>query len=199
MVKLNKIYTRTGDKGDTGLVGGSRRPKYDLRVEAYGTVDEANSMIGIARCHTRAMASYDAMLKRIQHDLFDLGADLATPYISLSRLRGRGREGAGKGDLRIVDSQVTRLEKEIDALNATLSPLNSFVLPGGTDLAATLHFARTVTRRAERITCALATVKKINPVAIKYLNRLSDHLFVLARAANNNGAQDVLWQPGVNR
>ena len=188
MVKLNKIYTRTGDKGDTGLVGGIRRPKYDLRVEAYGTVDEANSMIGIARCHTRDKAAWDEMLKRIQHDLFDLGADLATPY----------KKTPDKA-LRIVDSQVVRLEKEIDALNVSLSPLNSFVLPGGSDLAATLHFARTLVRRAERVACALATKEKINPAAITYLNRLSDFLFVLARVANGNGTQDVMWEPGVNR
>ncbi len=192
MVKLNKIYTRTGDTGDTGLVGGSRRPKHDLRVEAYGTVDEANSMIGIARCHTRKKAPWDAMLKRIQHDLFDLGADLATPPV-------QDKKTGKNAPLRIVDAQVTRLEKEIDGLNKNLSPLRSFVLPGGTDLAATLHLARTITRRAERIVCALAAVEKVNPAAIKYINRLSDHLFVLARVANDDGAKDVLWEPGVNR
>ena len=191
MVKLNKIYTRTGDKGDTGLVGGVRRPKYDVRVEAYGDVDEANSMIGIARCHTRgkALKPYDDALKRIQHDLFDLGADLATPPES----------NKNKKALRIVDTQVARLEKEIDALNKKLSPLNSFVLPGGTDLSATLHLARTIVRRAERVTCALAAKEKVNQAAIMYLNRLSDFLFVLARVANENGTKDVLWEPGVNR
>jgi len=186
VVKLNKIYTRTGDKGDTGLVGGIRRPKYDLRVEAYGTVDEANSVIGLARLHTKG--EQDLMLKRIQHDLFDLGADLATPY-------GKGPD---KG-LRITPTQVKRLEKEIDTLNVLLSPLNSFVLPGGSPAAAYLHLARTATRRAERIVCALAVTEKTNPVAIHYLNRLSDFLFVLARIANHNGAKDILWEPGVNR
>ena len=186
MVKLNKIYTRTGDKGDTGLVGGVRRPKYDLRVEAYGTVDETNAAIGLARLHTKG--AHDEMLKRIQHDLFDTGADLATPY-------GSGSDKA----LRITDIQVKRLEKEIDALNAKLSPLNSFVLPGGTAASAYLHLARTIARRAERIICALATVEKINPVSIKYINRLSDFLFVMARIANSNGDKDVLWEPAINR
>jgi len=186
MVKLNKIYTRTGDKGDTGLVGGERRPKHDLRVEAYGTVDEGNAVIGLVRLHTKG--EHDAMLKRIQHDLFDLGADLATPY-------GKGADKA----LRITEVQVTRIEKEIDALNANLTPLNSFVLPGGSAAAANLHLARTVIRRAERVVCALATVEKINSVSITYINRLSDFLFVLARVANGNGASDVLWEPGINR
>ena len=192
MVKLNKIYTKTGDDGTTGLVGGARRAKYDLRVESYGAVDEANSMIGIARCHTRAKPSFDAALKRIQHDLFDLGADLATPP-------GQDNKTGKNAPLRVVAAQVARLEKEIDALNKKLAPLNSFVLPGGTDLAATLHLTRTITRRAERVTCALAEKERVNPIAIQYLNRLSDFLFVLARAANNNGKKDVLWQPGINR
>lgn len=185
MVKLNKIYTKTGDDGTTGLTGGARRPKYDLRVEAYGTVDETNAAIGIARLY--ATSAQDDMLRRIQHDLFDLGADLSTPY--------EGNDHA----LRIVDTQVERLEREIDALNADLAPLNSFVLPGGTAAAAYLHLARTVSRRAERVACELATKEKTNPAAIRYLNRLSDFLFVLSRAANNNGANDVLWEPGVNR
>lgn len=188
MVKLNKIYTRTGDAGTSGLVDGSRRPKHDLRFEACGDVDEANSMIGIARCHTKKLKAYDAMLKRIQHDLFDLGADLATPY-------GKGKDAA----LRIIEKQTARLEKEIDQLNAKLTPLDSFVLPGGSDLAATLHLARTITRRAERVICALAAKEKINTHASAYINRLSDFLFVLARIANSNGKKDVLWQPGVNR
>ncbi|MDE3015514.1 MAG: cob(I)yrinic acid a,c-diamide adenosyltransferase [Pseudomonadota bacterium] len=192
MVKLNTIYTRTGDDGTTGLVGGSRRAKHDLRIEACGTVDEANSMIGIARCHMRSKSAFDASLKRVQHDLFDLGADLATPP-------ARDKKIGKNAPLRIVVSQVTRLEKEIDALNAKLSPLNSFVLPGGTDLAAALHLARAITRRAERVTCALAEKESVNPIAIQYLNRLSDFLFVLARVANSNGKKDVLWQPGVNR
>lgn len=185
-IKLNKIYTKTGDKGDTGLVGGARRPKYDLRVEAYGTVDEANSAIGLARLHTKG--AHDEMLKRIQHDLFDAGADLATPY-------GSGTDKA----LRITAVQVKRLENEIDQLNAALAPLTSFVLPGGSEAAAFLHLARTVVRRGERVVCALATVEKINPVSVQYLNRLSDFLFVLARVENGNGAKDVLWEPGVNR
>jgi cob(I)alamin adenosyltransferase len=192
MVKLNKIYTRTGDKGLTGLVGGSRRPKHDLRVEAYGTVDETNSIIGIARCHTRKLPSYDNMLKRIQHDLFDLGADLATPP-------SQDKKTGKRAPLRVVEKQVTRLEKEIDALNKSIPPLNSFVLPGGSDLAATLHLARTIARRAERVVCALAEEEGVNAIAIKYLNRLSDFLFVMARAANDDGAEDILWQPGVNR
>jgi cob(I)alamin adenosyltransferase len=190
MVKLNKIYTRTGDTGESGLVDGSRRPKQDLRFEACGDVDEANSMIGMARLHTSAskLGAIDAMLMRIQHDLFDLGADLATPYV----------KHADKA-LRIVAPQVVRLEQEIDNLNERLSPLNSFVLPGGTELAARLHLARTTTRRAERTVCALGAVERINPMAIQYLNRLSDFLFVAARAANDDGKKDVLWQPGVNR
>ncbi len=184
MVKLNKIYTRTGDDGQTGLVGGVRVKKYDLRVDAYGTVDEANAAIGLARLHVSP--AHDGMLNRIQHDLFDLGADLATPGISPK-------------DLRITAAQVTRLEEEIDALNEGLAPLTSFVLPGGTAASAALHLARTVTRRAERIACALADQEEINTTAIHYINRLSDFLFVLARAENRNGARDVLWQPGVNR
>jgi cob(I)alamin adenosyltransferase len=194
MVKLNKIYTRTGDRGDTGLVGPVRRPKFDLRIKAIGTVDEANSVIGLARLHTSPPAAeprftqYDDSLKRIQHDLFDLGADLATLY-------GEKEDKA----LRIVATQVSRLEKEIDQLNEPLSPLNSFVLPGGSELAARLHLARTVTRRAERMVCELAAQEKVNAAAIQYLNRLSDFLFVLARAANDNGKADVLWEPGVNR
>lgn len=196
MVKLNKIYTRTGDGGETGLVGGSRCPKHDLRFEAIGDVDETNSMIGIVRCHTRKIPKYDAMLQRIQHDLFDLGADLATLFPSLAG--GNKRRGNGKA-LRIVKLQTLRLENEIDSLNAKLKPLASFVLPGGMDLAATLHLARTVARRAERAVCALAAKEEINPEALRYLNRLSDFLFVLARVANNNGKKDVLWQPGVNR
>lgn len=187
MVKLNKIYTRTGDKGDTGLVGGERRPKYDVRVKAYGTVDEANCAIGIARLHDSAKA-HDPMLKRIQHDMFDLGADLST-VIKKDNDRG----------LRITARQVERLEQEMDVMNEWLTPLDSFVLPGGTPLAAHLHMARTVVRRAERVVCELAVKEVINPSAILYLNRLSDFLFVLARVANNNGAGDVLWEPGVNR
>jgi cob(I)alamin adenosyltransferase len=187
MVKLTRIYTRGGDKGKTSLGDGSRVPKQSLRVEAFGTVDEANAAIGLARLHISG--DEDAMLARIQNDLFDLGADLCTP-------EGGAR---GVGALRIVAAQVKRLETEIDAMNAALAPLNSFVLPGGTPAAAFLHLARTVTRRAERLVCALAAAETVNPEAVKYLNRLSDHLFVLGRRLNGNGAQDVLWQPGATR
>jgi cob(I)alamin adenosyltransferase len=187
MVKLTRIYTRGGDKGKTSLGDGTRAAKQSLRVEAYGTVDEANAAIGLARLHAEGDA--DQMLARIQNDLFDLGADLCTPE--------GGRRGAGA--LRIVAAQVKRLETEIDAINAALAPLNSFVLPGGSPAAAYLHLARTVTRRAERLVCALAAEEKVNPEAVKYLNRLSDHLFVLSRHLNDNGARDVLWRPGLTR
>ncbi len=183
MVKLNRIYTRTGDDGSTGLADGSRRPKHALRIAAYGTADEANSVIGIARLH--AGADTDAMLARIQNDLFDVGADLATP-------------GLAATDLRAAQAQVDRLEAEIDAMNALLPPLNSFVLPGGAPAAAHLHLARTVVRRAERLAVEAGEQEPINPVAIAYLNRLSDHLFVLARHVNGS-AGDVLWVPGANR
>jgi cob(I)alamin adenosyltransferase len=187
MVRLTRIYTRGGDAGQTSLGDGARVPKHALRVEAYGTVDEANAAIGIARLHADAEA--DAMLARIQNDLFDLGADLCTPE--------DGRRGGAA--LRIVPDQVARLEREIDAMNKALSPLDSFVLPGGSPAAAYLHLARTVVRRAERLVAALAASEKINPEALKYLNRLSDHLFVLGRRLNDNGARDVLWRPGANR
>lgn len=186
MVKLNKIYTRTGDEGTTGLVGGNRRAKHDVRVAAYGEVDEVNAAIGVARLYVDD--AHDVMLGRIQHDLFDLGADLATPHSD-------DMEHA----LRISEYQVARLEAEIDALNADLAPLTSFVLPGGSKSAAYLHVARTVARRAERAVCALVALEEINPDALKYINRLSDFLFVLARVANDNGKHDVLWQPGANR
>jgi cob(I)alamin adenosyltransferase len=189
MVRLTRIYTRGGDKGDTSLGDGSRVPKQSLRVEAYGTVDEANAAIGLARLHMAADPEADAMLARIQNDLFDLGADLCTPEDS--------RRAAGA--LRIIAAQVERLEHEIDAVNKDLRPLNSFVLPGGSPAAAYLHLARTVARRAERLVCALAVAEPVNPEAIKYLNRLSDHLFVLSRRFNDNGAADVLWQPGATR
>lgn len=187
MVKLTKIYTRGGDAGETSLGDGARVPKHDLRVEAMGAVDEANAAIGLARLHTGG--DFDAMLGRIQNDLFDLGADLCVP------------EGAERrdGSLRIVQTQIDRLEHEIDAMNAKLAPLNSFVLPGGSAASANLHLARTVTRRAERLMTALAARERLNPLAVAYINRLSDHLFVLARALNDNGAQDVLWRPGANR
>ena len=185
MVKLNKIYTRTGDKGDTALVSGPRRAKHDLRIEAYGTVDEANAVIGLARL--AAEGETDAILARIQNDLFDLGADLATP------------EDDGGTALRIASAQVERLENEIDAINEKLAPLDSFVLPGGTPVAAHLHLARTIVRRAERRMTALAHAEPVNAEAIKYANRLSDLLFVLARRCNGNGVDDVLWVPGANR
>ncbi|HEV8678400.1 MAG TPA: cob(I)yrinic acid a,c-diamide adenosyltransferase [Stellaceae bacterium] len=187
MVRLTRIYTRGGDKGETSLGDGSRVAKAALRVEAFGTVDEANAAIGLVRLHVDAEA--DAMLARIQNELFDLGADLCTPE--------DGRRAAGA--LRIVAAQVARLEREIDAMNADLRPLDSFILPGGSPGAAYLHLARTVTRRAERLVCALAAAEKVNPEAVKYLNRLSDHLFVLGRRVNDNGARDVLWQPGATR
>jgi cob(I)alamin adenosyltransferase len=187
MVRLTRIYTRGGDAGETSLGDGARVRKDDLRVEAFGTVDEANAAVGLARLSTGG--EIDAMLARIQNDLFDLGADLCTPE--------DGRRAAGA--LRIQASQVARLEQEIDALNAVLKPLDSFVLPGGTPAAAHLHLARTVTRRAERLVVALAAREAVNPEAVKYLNRLSDHFFVLSRRLNDNGAGDVLWTPGANR
>ena len=192
MVKLNKIYTRTGDKGTTALVSGPRRLKHDLRVEAYGTVDETNSAIGIARLHTSGLETLDAMLFRIQNDLFDLGADLATPD---------NGEPLSYEPLRIVESQVTRLENEIDDLNAALEPLTSFVLPGGSAAAASLHMARTVCRRAERLMVELSVTENeiVSPAALKYANRLSDFLFVAARFANDAGKADILWVPGKNR
>ncbi len=186
MVQLTRIYTRAAIKGETSLGDGSRVKKHALRVEAYGTVDEANAAIGVARLHAEGAAL--EMLARIQNDLFDLGADLCTPE--------SGRKG--EGALRIVASQTERLEHEIDAMNAELKPLDSFILPGGTPLAAQLHVARTVTRRAERLVTALAEVETLNPEAVKYLNRLSDHLFVLSRVANRPGG-DILWRPGANR
>jgi cob(I)alamin adenosyltransferase len=191
MVKLNRIYTRTGDDGTTGLVRGPRRPKYDLRVEAYGTVDEANATIGVARLNTGSMPKIDMLLGRVQNDLFDVGSDLATP--------GADDPNAEYPSLRVRPVQTEYLEKQIDHFNADLEPLKSFVLPGGTQLSAALHVARTVTRRAERITVELAHAEpETNPEAVKYLNRLSDLLFVLARVANANGTRDVLWVPGNN-
>lgn len=193
MVVLNKIYTRTGDNGTTALGSGERRPKYDLRVASYGTVDEANACIGMARLHTAgAHAVIDAMLGRIQNDLFDLGADLATP--------DTGKD-LGYEPLRIVASQVARLEADIDALNRNIKPLRTFVLPGGSPAAAALHLARTVARRAERLMVELSLKdgETVGPEAIKYINRVSDFLFVAARAVNDNGESDVLWVPGQNR
>ena len=191
MVKLNKIYTRTGDDGSTGLASGERRPKCDARVEAYGDVDEANSAIGLARLSTAAMPELDAMLERIQNDLFDLGADLATPP---------SEKPLGYEPLRIAPTQVVRLEQEIDALNARLTPLRSFVLPGGSAAAAALHLARAVCRRTERRMVALAVSgESVGEPALQFINRLSDFLFVAARIANNDGAGDILWKPGQNR
>lgn len=189
MVTLTRIYTRGGDKGLTSLGDGARVAKHDLRVAAYGTVDEANAAIGLVRLHTRRDRKTDAMLQRIQNDLFDLGADLCTPET--------GRKAAGA--LRVSDAQVKRLEDEIDRINAALAPLKSFVLPGGTAAAACLHLARTVLRRAERDITLLMTREKVNPAALKYANRLSDLLFVLARHCNARGKRDVLWVPGAHR
>jgi cob(I)alamin adenosyltransferase len=186
MVKLNRIYTKTGDNGTTGLVRGPRRRKDDLRIEAFGTVDEANSFIGMARLSTNSMPKIDGMMARIQNDLFDLGSDLATP----------GPDGE-TASLRVTAPQTKWLEEQIDQFNEGLAPLTSFVLPGGTPLSAALHVARTVVRRAERLTVALAAAEPdINAEAIRYLNRLSDLLFVMARVANANGEHDVLWVPG---
>lgn len=193
MVKLNKIYTRTGDGGTTGLVSGPRRPKHDLRVAAYGTVDETGAAIGLARVHTSdGDEMIDAMLFRVQNDLFDLGADLATPD---------NDEELGFEPLRIVAGQVARVEADIDALNRNLAPLKSFVLSGGRPAAAALHLARTVARRAERLMTELAAdpAESVSPEALKYINRVSDFLFVAARVVNDNGAADMLWVPGKNR
>ncbi len=190
MVTLSKIYTRTGDKGDTALGDGSRVRKYDPRVEAYGTVDETNAAVGLARLF--ATGAMDADLARIQNDLFDLGADLCRPESPADAT-------ADTPPLRINQAQVDRLEAEIDAMNANLSVLKSFILPGGSALAAHLHMVRTIARRAERLAVELASHEKVNPAALKYLNRLSDWCFVAARVANANGADDVLWVPGANR
>jgi cob(I)alamin adenosyltransferase len=192
MVVLNKIYTRTGDDGTTALGSGRRVAKYDLRVEAYGTLDETNAAIGVARLHTRERQPVlDAMLARIQNDLFDLGADLCFPDDTKD----------ARGRLQVTDAQVARLEGEIDALNRKLEPLRSFVLPGGSPAASHLHLARTVSRRAERLMVALAARKgdAVGDAALRYINRLSDFLFVAARSANDEGKLDVTWVPGKNR
>jgi cob(I)alamin adenosyltransferase len=190
MVVLNKIYTRTGDKGTTALGNNDRVAKYAPRVAAYGTVDELNAQLGVARL--AASGDVDAALMRIQNDLFDLGADLCRPDMESDAT-------ADYPPLRMVQAQVDRLEREIDAMNATLAPLRSFVLPGGSALSAHLHVCRTVARRAERLAVDLAAGDEANPAAIMYLNRLSDWFFVAARVANDNGAADVLWVPGANR
>jgi cob(I)alamin adenosyltransferase len=184
MVRLTRITTKTGDKGETSLGDGRRVKKHDLRIEAMGTVDEANAAVGLARC--AAKGKLDAMLARIQNDLFDLGADLCVPQDKADRLR-------------IVEAQVERLEREIEAMNAKLKPLASFVLPGGSAASARLHVARTVVRRAERLIVALAERESVGGAALRYINRLSDHLFVAARHANQKGKADLLWVPGANR
>lgn len=191
MVVLNKIYTKTGDDGTTALGTGERRPKNDLRIEAYGTVDETNAVVGLVRLHTADVApEVDAVLGRIQNDLFDLGADLATPETD---------QDLGYEPLRITDPQVDAIEEAIDTLNADLAPLRSFVLPGGSPASAHLHLARTVSRRAERLMVELSARENINPSAVRYMNRLSDYFFVASRYLNGKGDADVLWVPGQNR
>ena len=187
MVKLNRIYTRTGDKGDTGLGDGSRVAKHDRRVEAFGTVDETNATIGLAQLH--AEGELQQVLATVQNDLFDVGADLCTPE----------QEAPKYPPLRVTATQVDFLERQIDAMNADLASLRSFILPGGTPLAAHLHLARTVARRAERLVTQLMVDQAVNPEVLRYMNRLSDLLFVAARKANDNGTGDVLWVPGANR
>ena len=190
MVTLNKIYTKTGDSGETALGNGSRVAKHAVRVNSYGTVDETNATVGLARLH--ASGEIDEQLAMIQNDLFDLGADLCRPDMDKDH-------EAPYTPLRMVDSQVERLEREIDAMTKKVEPLKSFILPGGSALAAHLHLCRTVSRRAERLTVELATMESVNPAAVKYLNRLSDWFFQAGRIANNDGADDVLWVPGANR
>jgi cob(I)alamin adenosyltransferase len=190
MVVLNKIYTRTGDSGETALGNGARVAKFAQRVEAYGTVDETNATVGLARLH--ASGALDAQLAMIQNDLFDLGADLCRPDMEKDA-------AAEYTPLRVSDAQVLRLENEIDAMNDKLTPLRSFILPGGSSLSAHLHLCRTVSRRAERLTVQLGKEESVNAAAVKYLNRLSDWFFVAARIANNDGHDDVLWVPGAKR
>lgn len=192
MVVLNRIYTRTGDDGTTSLGTGERRKKYDLRIEAYGTLDEANAVIGLARLHVGQDSALEASLARIQNDLFDVEADLCMPD---------GGKGPGGARLNVTDAQVEWLEAEIDRFNAELTPLKSFILPGGSPLAAYLHLARTVCRRGERLMVELADQphESVTPAALKYVNRLSDFLFVAGRHANHKGESDILWQPGKNR
>ncbi len=191
MVRLTRIYTRGGDAGKTSLGDGTRVAKEGARIAAIGSVDEANAALGIVRLHTQGQREgvADAMLARIQNELFDLGADLCTP----------GEDFASPDRLRVIPSQVKRLEDEIDSMNETLAPLQSFILPGGSPAAAHLHLARTIVRRAERDIAALMAEEPVNPVALQYANRLSDHLFVLGRALNAAAGGDVLWQPGATR
>ena len=186
MVRIDRVVTRGGDKGETSLGDGTRVPKCAPRVEAFGAVDEANAAIGVLRVLVRGDAEADAMLARVQNDLFDVGADLCVP----------GEAGAR---LRLNDAPALRLEQEIAAMNDRLTPLTSFILPGGTAAAAQAHVARTLVRRTERLVVALAQAEEVNPAVIRFLNRLSDHLFVLGRRLNDNGAADVLWVPGANR
>jgi cob(I)alamin adenosyltransferase len=190
MVVLSKIYTKTGDAGETALGNGARVAKHSLRVSAYGTVDETNATVGLARLH--ASGEMDAAMMRISNDLFDLGADLCTPDMHKDA-------ELPYTPLRIIEAQVLRLEHEIDAMNAKLTPLRSFILPGGSALATHLHLCRTVCRRAERLVVETATMEEVNPEAVKYLNRLSDWFFVAGRIANNDGKDDVLWVPGLTR
>ena len=190
MVVLSKIYTKTGDAGETGLGNGARVAKHSVRVSAYGTVDETNATVGLARQHSTG--DVDAALARISNDLFDLGADLCTPDMHKDA-------AAAYPPLRMIEGQVLRLEHEIDAMNDRLTPLRSFILPGGSALAAQLHLCRTVSRRAERLVVELATLEEVNEAALKYLNRLSDWFFVAGRIANNDGKDDVLWVPGLTR
>ena len=190
MVVLSKIYTKTGDAGETGLGNGARVAKHSVRVSAYGTVDETNATVGLARQHSTG--DVDAALARISNDLFDLGADLCTPDMHKDAT-------AAYPPLRMIEGQVLRLEHEIDAMNDRLTPLRSFILPGGSALAAQLHLCRTVSRRAERLVVELATLEEVNEAALKYLNRLSDWFFVAGRIANNDGKDDVLWVPGLTR
>jgi cob(I)alamin adenosyltransferase len=190
MVVLNRIYTKTGDTGETALGNGTRVAKHSMRVTAYGTVDETNATVGLARLH--ATGEMDQQLARIQNDLFDIGADLCRPDMEKDAT-------AEYPPLRVTEEQVSRLETEIDAMNSALTPLRSFILPGGSAVAAYLHLCRTVSRRAERLTVELSTVESVNPAAVKYLNRLSDWFFVASRIANNDGKDDVLWVPGANR
>ena len=190
MVVLSKIYTKTGDAGETALGNGARVAKHSLRVTAYGTVDETNATVGLARQHSSG--EMDAQLAAIQNDLFDLGADLCRPDMEKDA-------ESEYPPLRVTDAQIQRLEAEIDEMNTALEPLRSFILPGGSALAAQMHLCRTVSRRAERLSVELATVEAINPSAVKYLNRLSDWFFVAGRIANDGGKDDVLWVPGANR